>query len=148
MSSVDEILDFAIDREQKAVDFYTALAGRAGKAWMRDQLMGFAREEARHKAKLIAVKGGAKLLSCGQQIADLKIVDYLVNVEVTDDINVQDALIVAMKREKAAFRLYTNLAAYVDDVELREIFLGLAQEEAKHKFYFETQYADQVLRDN
>jgi rubrerythrin len=148
MSSVDEILDFAIDREQKAVDFYIALAGRAGTAWMRDQLMGFAREEAGHKAKLIAVKAGAKLLPCGQQIADLKIVDYLVDVEVTDDINVQNALIVAMKREKAAFRLYTNLAAYVDDVELRELFLGLAQEEAKHKLHYETQYDDQVLHDN
>ena len=31
MNNVDEILDFAIDREQEAVDFYTALAGRDGK---------------------------------------------------------------------------------------------------------------------
>ena len=148
MNSIDEILDFAIDREQEAVDFYTALAGRGGNAWMRDLLKGFAREEAGHKAKLMAVKAGEKLLSGGQEIADLKIVDYLVDVEVADDIDLQDALIVAMKREKAAFRLYTDLAARVDDVELRELFLGLAQEEAKHKLYFETQYDDHVLRDN
>jgi rubrerythrin len=115
---------------------------------MRDLLKGFAQEEAGHKAKLMAVKAGEKLLSGAQKIADLKIVDYLVDVEVADDIDLQDALIVAMKREKAAFRLYTDLAARIDDVELRELFLGLAQEEAKHKLYFETEYDDHMLRDN
>jgi rubrerythrin len=147
MNSIDEILDYAIAREQEAVDFYTGLAKR-GKEWMRDLLMGFAREEARHKAKLMAVKDGQKLLSSESKIADLKISDYLVAVEPTDDINLQDALILAMKREKAAFRLYTDLAARVDDAELRDLFLGLAQEEAKHKLYFETQYDDQMLRHN
>jgi rubrerythrin len=147
MNSIDEILDYAIAREQEAVDFYTGLAGR-GKDWMRDLLMGFAQEEARHKAKLMAVKDGQKLLSSESRIADLKIADYLVDVEPTDDINLQDALILAMKREKAAFRLYTDLAARVDDAELRDLFLGLAQEEAKHKLYFETQYDDQMLRHN
>jgi rubrerythrin len=147
MDSIDEILDYAIAREQEAVDFYTGLAGR-GKDWMRDLLMGFAREEARHKAKLMAVKDGQMLLSSKSKIADLKIADYVVEIEVADDINLQDALIIAMKREKAAFRLYTDLAARVDNAELRDLFLGLAQEEAKHKLYFETQYDDQMLRHN
>jgi rubrerythrin len=147
MNSVEEILDYAIAREQEAVDFYTDLAGRA-KEWMRDYLMEFAREEARHKAKLMAVKDGERMLSSKCKITDLKISDYLVEVEATDDISVQDAMILAMQREKAAFRLYTDLAARVDDAELRELFLGLAQEEAKHKLYFETKYDDQMLRNN
>ncbi len=147
MNSVEEILDYAIAREQEAVDFYTDLAGRA-KQWMRDLLMEFAREEARHKAKLMAVKDGEKLLSPKCKITDLKISDYLVEVEATDDISVQDAMILAMQREKAAFRLYTDLAARVDDAELRELFLGLAQEEAKHKLHFETKYDDEMLRNN
>ena len=147
MNSIEEILDYAIAREQEAVDFYTSLAGR-GKDWMRELLMGFAQEEARHKAKLMAVKDGQKLLSSESKIADLKIADYVVEVEVADDVNLQDALIIAMKREKAAFRLYTDLAARVDDAELRDLFLGLAQEEAKHKLHFETQYDEQMLSDN
>jgi rubrerythrin len=115
---------------------------------MKDLLMEFSQEEARHKAKLLAVKEGQKLLSAEQKIADLKISDYLVEVEVSDDIDIQDALILAMQREKAAFRLYNDLAARVDDAELRELFLGLAQEEAKHKLYFETEYDERMLRDN
>jgi len=148
MNSVEEILDYAIAREQEAVDFYLALAKRGSKSGMQDLLMDFSREEARHKAKLLAVKEGQKLLSAEQKVADLKISDYLVEVEVSDDIDIQDALILAMQREKAAFRLYNDLAARVDDAELRELFLGLAQEEAKHKLYFETEYDERMLRDN
>ena len=60
----------------------------------------------------------------------------------------QSALVLAMKREKAAFRLYTALAAKVDDEALRELFLRLAQEEAKHKLHFEIEYDEHVLTEN
>lgn len=148
MNSVDEILDFAIEREQAAADFYSSLAERANSAWMKDMLLSFSKEELRHKGKLKSVKKGEKLLSSEQQVLDLKIADYLVDVEPQGDISLQDAMIVAMKREKAAYRLYSDLAQKVADAELRELFLGLAQEEAKHKLYFETQYDDQIMRDN
>ena len=54
---IDEVLDFAIESEEGAVQFYTRLAERAEKPWMREVFEGFAREEAGHKAKLLAVKG-------------------------------------------------------------------------------------------
>jgi rubrerythrin len=79
---------------------------------------------------------------------DLKISDYLVEVQANPDISFQDALIVAMKPEKAAHRLYSDLAGKVQDAEIKALFEGLAQEEAKHKLYFETQYDEQVLKDN
>jgi rubrerythrin len=53
-----------------------------------------------------------------------------------------------MKREKAAYRLYLDLAAVAEAEELTETFLWLAQEEAKHKLRFEIEYDDQVLKDN
>ena len=126
MNSVDEILDFAIEREQDAADFYTNLAERASSAWMKDMLLSFSKEEMRHKGKLKSVKKGEKLLSSEQQVQDLKISDYLVDVEPEGDISLQDAMIVAMKREKAAYRLYSDLAAKVDDPEVKDLFLGLA----------------------
>jgi rubrerythrin len=148
MNSVDEILDFAIEREQAASDFYSDLAQKASSAWMKDMLISFSKEELRHKGKLKSVKKGEKLLSSEQKVQDLKLGDYLVDVEPQGDLSLQDAMIVAMKREKAAYRLYSDLAQKVDDAELKDLFLGLAQEEAKHKLYFETQYDDQILRDN
>jgi rubrerythrin len=53
-----------------------------------------------------------------------------------------------MKAEKAAFRLYHDLAATTDDANLRNVLLGLAQEEAKHKLRFEIEYDDVFLREN
>ena len=60
----------------------------------------------------------------------------------------QQALIVAMKKEKKAFKMYNDLAAVVDDGSLQAVFLSLAQEEAKHKLRFEIEYDDYVMKDN
>ena len=38
MNTVDEILDYAIDQEQQAADFYADLADRAEKAGMKEIL--------------------------------------------------------------------------------------------------------------
>ena len=148
MNTVDEILDYAIDQEQQAADFYANLAGRAEKAGMKDILLEFAEEEKRHKERLLAVKSGDHELTPEQEVLDLKISDYLVEVDATDDISYQDALIVAMKRERAAYALYSDMAAKIPESNLREVILGLAREEARHKLFFESEYDERVLTDN
>ena len=79
---------------------------------------------------------------------DLKIGDYLTDVEPGPNLNYQEALIVAMKKEKASFKLYIDLAAITDNENLRSVFSLLAQEEAKHKLRFEIEYDDYVLSEN
>jgi rubrerythrin len=148
MQDVNEILDFAIVREQEAHDFYADLANKAKHPGMKDIFSQFAKEELGHKKKLEGVKAGKSLSSVQQKVMDLKIADYLVDVEPGESMNYQQALILAMKREKAAFRLYTDLAALVDDGNLKLTFMGLAQEEAKHKLRFEVEYDDEILREN
>ena len=144
-ASIEKILDFAIEREQEAVDFYLSLAGKVKAPAMRKVFEQFAGEERGHKAKLQGVKTGKRVLVTGVAVPDLQIGDYLVEEEPGPDIDYQDALILAMKKEKAAFRLYSDLAAKVEDAELRELLLGLAQEEAKHKLRFEVEYDDHFL---
>ena len=148
MNTVDEILDYAIDQEQQAADFYTTLAGRAEKAGMKEVLLEFAEEEKRHKERLLAVKTGDHELTPEQEVLDLKISDYLVEVDESDDISYQDALIIAMKRERAAYQLYSDMAEKVPESHLREVLAGLAKEEAKHKLFFESEYDERVLTDN
>lgn len=53
-----------------------------------------------------------------------------------------------MKKEKAAFKLYNDLAAAASDETSREMFLMLAQEEAKHKLRFEVEYDNNILTEN
>ena len=147
-NSVDEILDFAIGEEEKAADFYTEMASKMDKQWMKEVFLSFAKEEMGHKAKLLEVKAGKKLLSVKEKVMDLKIGDYLVDADLNAEMDYQQALIVAMKKEKAAYKLYNTLAETTDDANIKEVFLGLAQEEAKHKLRFEIEYDDKVLREN
>jgi len=148
MNTVDEILDYAIDQEQQAADFYADVAQRAETAGMKKVLLDFAEEEKRHKKLLQDVKAGEHELTPEEEVLDLKIVDYLVEVEAKDDISYQDALIIAMKRERAAYQLYTDMAAKIPESHLKEVIAGLAKEEAKHKLFFESEYDERVLMDN
>ena len=146
-NKIDEILDFAISEEEAAAEFYTGLAERAEHSSMRKVFEGFAREEQGHKAKLLAVKAGDVVVGAEGGILDLKMGDYLVDVEPTPDMSYQDALILAMKKEKAAFKMYHDLAATVQDDKVKAVFLALAQEEAKHKLHFEIEYDDLLSED-
>ena len=148
MNTVDEILDYAIDQEQQAADFYASFAARAEKAGMKKMLLEFAEEETRHKERLLAVKTGERTLTPEKEVLDLKISDYLVEVDASDAISYQDAMIVAMKKERAAFELYSDMAEKVPDTNLKQVFVGLAKEEAKHKLFFETEYEEHVLMHN
>ncbi len=146
--SADKILDFAIENEQLAADFYTRLADKMNVQNMKDVFLQFAEEEKGHKAKLERVRTGKLLLGAEKKIQDLKIGDSLVEIDLSGDLSYQEALIVAMKAEKAAFKLYTDLSAATDDDGLKRIFLDLAQEEAKHKLRFEIEYDEHILTEN
>ena len=115
---------------------------------MKEILLEFAEEEKRHKERLLAVKTGDHELTPEQEVLDLKISDYLVEVDESDDISYQDALIIAMKRERAAYELYSDMAEKIPESHLRDVLVGLAKEEAKHKLFFESEYDERVLIDN
>ena len=143
--SLDEILDFAINQEQAAADFYAKLSSNVKHQSMREVLEGFVQEELKHKKKLIAIKErGAGSLVNRQTVPDLKVADYLVDVEPSDDMGYEDALVVAMKMEKKAFQLYTDMASMAEDDSIRASLLALANEEAKHKLHFEIKYDDSI----
>ncbi len=147
-ASVDEVLDFAMNSEQQAVDFYNALANRASNEEMKQIFISYAKEEMGHKAKLAKIKQEGVMEADSGQITDLKIADYTASVKASAEMDYQDALVLAMKREKAAFKLYNDLASRVADTQLKKIFQNLAQEEAKHKLRFELEYDENVLREN
>ncbi len=148
MNSVDEILDFAIGREQAAHDFYMDLAKKMEHRGMKDIFVQFAGEELGHKAKLTAIKDGKRLLPHKDKVLNLKIAEYVVDVDPNEELDYQKALILAMKREKSSYKMYLDLSNSVDDEDLQQTFLALAQEEARHKLRFEVEYDDVILAEN
>lgn len=147
-NSADEILDFAIKSEEQAAESYRQLAAKMASPAMRVVFEEFAREEEQHKAKLLGVKQSGRMGPATERIMDLKIGDYLVDVEPDANLDYQQALILAMKQEKAAFKLYSHMAATTSDPDLRDLLLALAQEEAKHKLRFEIEYDEHILSEN
>ena len=146
--NINDILDFAIQNEQNAVDFYTQLAQNSKTEDMKAVFEQFAKEEISHKARLIKVKEEGVFEVSEETITDLKIADFTVKAEVTPNMTYEEALVLAMKREKSAFKLYTKLAERAPNGELKRIFTMLAQDESKHKLRFEIEYDDYVLREN
>jgi rubrerythrin len=147
-TNINDILDFAIRAEQEAVDFYSSLSLNATNPEMVSVFQQFAREEMGHKSRLIRIKEEGIFTLKEEKVPDLKIADYLVDIQPTPDMNYQNALIVAMKKEKAAFKLYSDLSEKAPSPELANIFLSLAMEESKHKLRFELEYDEYILREN
>lgn len=146
--SIEDILDFAINNEQNAVNFYTELAENAANPEMKEVFVQFAKEEMGHKARLLNVKSTGQFKLPVDKVLDLKIADYLVDVKPYPGMTYQEALILAMKREKNAFKLYLNLAEQAPTVDLQKLFSSLAQEESKHKLRFEIEYDEFILQEN
>jgi len=139
MGDYTQTLDFAIQREEQAYDFYTTLARKATTNEMRAVLVAFAEEELRHKATLSALKTQAAKAP-DELVRDLDKGDDTTNIEPTPDMSYRDALELAIQKEANAFRFYRDFAAITKDEDLRNTFLTLAQEEAKHKLRFEEEY--------
>lgn len=146
--SINDILDFAIGKEEEARDFYNRIANMSKLPHMRQVFLDFARQEEGHRAKLLQIKSGIMKLPSDPDVQNLKIVDYLVDVKAEPDMNYQQSLIIAMKAEKNAYIMYTSLAEAASDPNLKAVFMGLAFEEANHKLRFEMEYEAEILTEN
>ena len=147
-NSIDDILEFAINEEENAVNFYSELAEKAKTEDMKNIFIGFAKEEMSHKARLIKIKDDKQFVLSNKEVADLHISDYLVPIEANSDMTYEEALVIAMKREKSAFKLYLTLSDRAPNEKMKNVFLSLAQEESKHKLRFELEYDEYILREN
>jgi len=149
-SSADDVLDFAVEQEIAAQNFYNSLAANSDIPEMKAVFESFAKEEKGHQARLesMKTKGSFAAAANPADVEDLGLANYLVDVEPTPHMEYRDALVLAMKKEKAAYRLYTDLAELSKSKEMKDTFLFLAQEEAKHKLRFEIEYDDIILHED
>lgn len=144
----DEIIRFAIDGEQEAVDAYTTASEMVTRVNVKEMLLDLARQEQVHKKKLESIDRERVADTAIVNVPDLRIADFMDDVTITADMGYQDILTVAMKREEKAHNLYTTLASNTEDAELRKVFELLAQEEAGHKLALEKEYDEHVLTEN
>ena len=145
----NEIIDFAISKEEEAVQFYQELQNRAKFNSQKTVLKEFENMEKGHINILNNIKQkNEKHFENIPNVQDLSISNYLVETEFTESSDYQDIIIIAMKREEKAFNLYNDLASKTTDIEIKNLFEKLSSEEAKHKLHFEKIYEDEILTDN
>ncbi len=144
----NEVIDFAIEREKDAVQFYIQLQAEVKFQAQKEMLKELENMERGHIVVLnnIRERGMGKIKV--QEVTDLHISDYIADAEPSANMTYQDVLIVAMKREEAAMKLYTDMASRFPGTELEKLFKKIAAEESGHKLKFETLYDEYILRDN
>jgi rubrerythrin len=142
--SIDEIISFAIDREKEAVEFYTDLAKEATMPSLKETFERFAQEEVKHVDLLTDMGANKEKIESYEikKIPDLKISDYMVEIDYKQGMPMPDILKLAMKREENAVKLYTMMADQTEKEDVKKVFNILVQEESKHKFALESLYDD------
>lgn len=144
----NKIIDFAVQAEKDAVEFYRDLQTKTKFSAIKNMLKEFENFERGHIVKLghIRNKGLENLVE--KEIHDLTLSDYLVEGEPSDDMDFEDIILIAMKREEAAKNLYQTFAAKMAGTEVEKLLLRLAADESEHKLKFEKIYDDKVLKNN
>ena len=145
--SVDAAIEFAIGKEQEAYDFYIEWSKKLEHDAIQQVFREFAVEELRHRDMLTDVKEGKRELKTDKKVHDLKITDYFTEVKPSEDLSYQDALQLAIQRERGSIELYGYLADASGEPELEKLFSSLVQEETKHKMRLETIYDDNFLKE-
>ncbi len=85
-------------------------------------------------------------MKIGEVVADFNISNYVMQGGEPIEMDYEDLLVFAIKKEDKSINLYSDLAKIVKDKESREVLLSLAEEEAKHKARFEIEY-DMAVKD-
>jgi len=144
-SKFEDIISFAIQWEEDSANLYKEMGKLAKKPNVIAMFAEFEAEETGHK-KILEELSLDKLTDAQpQKVTDLKISDYLIDMTFKPDMDYQDILIIAMKREEKAVKLYTDMLTKVKDSEAQKLIQFLIQEESKHKLRLETEYDENVL---
>ena len=144
----EEVINFAIEREYEAANFYKELQGTVRQNSSKKMLEELEQMELNHAEilKNFTEEGVEEFEP--PNIKDLKLSDYMVKTIPNSEMTYQEVLVTAMKREEASKKLYTALANEADNEKTKNLFQKLASEESKHKLQLETLYDDEIYQEN
>lgn len=136
-----EVIKDAIASEIEAKKFYLEISKRIRDDYLKEMFQEFSKEEANHEKILNAVleKGSIKTTTFKEN-RDFKVSETIELPEVSENMNLRDAIGLAMKNEEIAMQKYETLAANCDDPELQAVFKSLSAMERDHKFKMEESF--------
>ena len=148
--NLEAIVDFAIEKEIEAAEFYSDLSQKEHFSGSSKMFEEFAAEERKHQKLLEDFKTQGVTASMEDYqlkwVTDIKRSDYVVELEYHPGMGYNDILLLAMKREEKALKLYNDCLNQTDTEDGKKLFKILCQEEAKHKLALETMYDDYMAQ--
>jgi rubrerythrin len=143
--SVSDVVNFAIEKEEKAVEFYRKCVERTKHPGIKEFFKEMVTEEESHRDMLRNLDSLNLDKIKLREVENLKISDYLIDVDFSDDITYQDALILAMKKEEKALAFYSAWKNKCVSEKASKLFEVLENAEEKHKRKLEQLYDDEIL---
>ncbi len=140
-NSIQEILEFAITKEQAARKLYLQLAEQMTDPMVKKLFTDLAAEEVDHRQQLeLELMKLGHVVSDPSQFKGARITECTLPDEIPYNMGYAEALVLAMQKEKAAFRLYVETISAAESLECRDVLLTLAEEEVRHMIRFEEAY--------
>lgn len=140
----NEIIDFAIKREQEAVDFYGNLKNLVSFETSIELLDNLEEMERVHVEILEGIRLKTMKNVLLPRVDNLEIIENPVKINPSEDMDYHDILNLAIQREEESLRLYTKLASRSEDEDVRKLFLRLATEESGHKAMLEKLFEEDM----
>ena len=139
--SMEEILAFAVNKEEASYLFYTDMARMTEDKDVSRLFEDFAAEELRHREQLrLEIMKMGKVVSTDDDWSNRTRAEYIVDGDLPENFSYTDALKLAISKENAAFKLYVDVLRLTEDEEAIEMFTALAEEEIRHKIGFQSAY--------
>lgn len=145
--TVEDVLKFAISLEQASQRFYEQLSGQVLDPSVVEFLQDMATQEMYHEQQLREMLENGQYLVIAP-IPEKEIKAYVNAMKVPDEMDYKRAVKVARDKENASRMLYSILSGLAEDPLLRKLFMRLADEELKHKKFFDQEYERICLGEN
>ena len=142
--TLESLIALAIKNEEEAYESYMELCSLVEDPEAKDTLKFLAQEEKQHKAYLVKYRDGGFRGAALPMDApvDYKIAEQEERPGIGKDVRTREVYLIAANKELNAANFYQDLAKMHPDGEVKEILLGMARQEMRHKEKVEYLYSN------
>jgi rubrerythrin len=143
--TLDEVVKFAIEREDTAYRLYKRASELSTSIAAKKMFEELAQEEASHKDVFIKIDADKAESHKLCTIPESSIAKYLADVPFRADLTYSEILAYALKTEENAYQLYKSAAGMTEDPKLQKVLMNFADVELGHRRRIEAIYEERVL---
>ena len=143
--TLEDVITFAIDREDTAYKLYKRAAELSTSVASKKMFEELAQEEAAHKDVFVKIDNEKAENHKLCTLPESSIAKYLADVPFREDLSYSEILSFALKTEENAYQLYKAAAGMTDDPKLQKILMNFADVELGHRRKIEIVYEERVL---